>query len=338
MVAIIAIVHGDVQLALISLWNGAFGDVHAVAETLIRATPLCLAGLGVAVAFRAKMFNIGGEGQFLVGTLLASAVAVNCPVTRHLPHGLLIVAMIAGGTLAGALWAALAGALKTWRDVPEVISTIMLNFVAIELFSYLVTGPMERSDLSQPSTELLANVARLPILITGTRLHAGVLVALAAVVVVWFIMRYTVAGFAITAVGDNPEAATLCGYSTARTYVTAMMISGGLCGLAGAVELSGSLFFLPEGYTPGYGYTAVAVALLGRLNPIGVALSAVFFGALSAGSDKMERSAGIAHEVGFVLQAGTLMVLLATQNIKAAAKLPSFIGTMLTSRKPKDKA
>jgi simple sugar transport system permease protein len=232
----------------------------------------------------------------------------------------------------------LAGALKTWRDVPEVISTIMLNFVAIELFSYLVTGPMERSDLSQPSTELLANVARLPILITGTRLHAGVLVALAAVVVVWFIMRYTVAGFAITAVGDNPEAATLCGYSTARTYVTAMMISGGLCGLAGAVELSGSLFFLPEGYTPGYGYTAVAVALLGRLNPIGVALSAVFFGALSAGSDKMERSAGIAHEVGFVLQAGTLMVLLATQNIKAAAKLPSFIGTMLTSRKPKDKA
>lgn len=313
---VIALARGNISLAFSSLWQGAFGSPYAIGTTLVRATPLLLTGLGVAIAFKARMWNIGGEGQFLVGALLASFLATNCPATRSLPMALLLPAMMLGGCLAGAVWALVSGWLKTARNVPEVISSIMLNFVAIELLSYLVNGPMERADHSQPSTEPIANAATLPIIWPQTPLHAGFVLALFAAVVVGVLLTATRMGFAIKVVGANSEAARVAGIRVERTLLAAMLWSGALCGLAGAVELSGVVGFIPEGYSPGYGYQAIAVALLGRLDPIGVVLSALFFGALSAGSDNMERMAGIDHNVGYVIQAVSLLVLLGAQWVR----------------------
>jgi len=312
-VVTIRLAHGDVRLALVSLWQGAFGGNYAIGTTLIKTIPLLLTGLGVAIAFRAQMFNIGGEGQFLVGGLLASFVALNIPATQHLTSPILITLMMLVGVLAGATWAGMAAVLKVSRGVPEVISTIMLNFVAVEVLSYLVNGPMERLDHSQPATDALPDSASLPILWSGTPLHAGLIIALAAAAIVWVMMNRTVLGFSIDIVGANPITARIAGYSVSRTIIVAMLWSGALCGLAGAVELSGVVGFIPEGYSPGYGYTAIAVALLGRLSVVGVVFSALLFGALSAGSDNMERTAGIGHELGYVIQAVALLVLLASQ-------------------------
>ena len=309
----IRLAHGNVELALTALWQGAFGGGYAIGTTLIKTIPLLLAGLGVALAFRAQMFNIGGEGQFLVGGLLASFIALNLPATRSLSPVPLISLMMLGGIAAGALWAGIAAVLKVTRRVPEVISTIMLNFVAAELLSFLVNGPMERLDRSQPATDALPDSASLPIIWTGTPLHAGLIIAIVAAVVVWVLINRTLLGFSIDIVGANPVAARLAGYSVPKTVLVTMLWSGGLCGLAGAIELSGVVGFIPEGYSPGYGYTAVAVALLGRLDVFGVVLAALLFGALSAGSDNMERTAGIGHELGYVIQAVALLVLLASQ-------------------------
>lgn len=313
---VIALARGNISLAFLALWQGAFGSPYALGTTLVRATPLFLTGLGVAIAFKARMWNIGGEGQFLVGALLASFFAVNCPATRSLPASALLPAMMVAGCAAGAGWAFLAGWLKTARNVPEVISTIMLNFVAVELVSYLVNGPMERPDHSQPATEPIGNAATLPIIWQETPLHAGFALALAAAVVVGILMTATRAGFAVKVVGANADAARVAGIRVERTLLVAMLWSGALCGLAGAVELSGVVGFIPEGYSPGYGYQAIAVALLGRLEPAGVVLSALFFGALSAGSDNMERMAGIDHNVGYVIQAVSLLVLLGAQWVR----------------------
>lgn len=312
-VAVIAVARGNIGLAFTALWQGAFGSPYAFGTTLVRATPLLLTGLGVAIAFKARMWNIGGEGQFLVGALLASFLAVNLPATRSLHAWALTPIMLAAGTVAGAAWAGIAGWLKTARNVPEVISTIMLNFVAIELLSYLVNGPMERPDHSQPATEALGASASLPILWQGTPLHAGFPLALVAAIVVGILLSFTRTGFAMKVVGANSDAARAAGIPVERTLLTAMLASGALCGLAGAVELSGVVGFIPEGYSPGYGYQAIAVALLGRLNPLGVVFAALFFGALSAGSDNMERMAGIDHNVGYVIQAVSLLVLLGAQ-------------------------
>ena len=313
-VATIAAAHGDIRLALTALWQGAFGNSYALGTTLVETIPLLLTGLGVAVAFRAQMFNIGGEGQFLVGALLAAALALEFAPARHLPSSELIPSMLLAGAVAGAAWAFVAALLRTARGVPEVISTIMLNFVAVELLSYLVNGPMERPDRSQPATSPLSDAATLPILWSGTPLHAGLIVAAVAAPVVWVMLRRTLLGFAIDIVGANPIAARLAGYSVPRTLISAMLWSGALCGLAGAVVLMDpAVGFIPEGYSPGYGYKAVAVALLGRLNVGGAVLAALLFGALEAGSENMERAAGIGHELGYVIQAVTLLVLLASQ-------------------------
>lgn len=287
-------------------------DLSAITTSLVRACPLLLTGLGVAIAFRAKLWNIGGQGQFLAGALLASYVATACPLSRSLPYALLLSLMMLAGIVAGALWAGAASVLKTSRGVPEVISTIMLNFVAIALLSYLVNGPLQRTDHSQPATEQLSANAILPVLIPQTSLHAGLLIAIAAAIVVWLLLERTLTGFAIRAVGAGPDAAALHGFGIARVTAAAMAWSGALCGLAGAIELSGVLGNLPEGYAPEYGFNAVAVALLGRLQVGGTVAAALFFGALAAGSENMERAAGIPHELGFVIQATLLLALLAT--------------------------
>jgi len=311
---VVALTRVSPVVALNSLREGAFGSLDHFGNTVNRATPLLLTGLGVALAFRARLWNIGGEGQFLVGALAASAVGAYD--LRNLPAVILVPLLMTAGVLAGGLWGGLAGWLRAARGVPEVISTIMLNFIAAEILSYLVHGPMQEASRAQPATEALPLNAELPILLPGTLLHAGCLIALAAAAVVAVFLFGTRAGFALRAVGANPDAAAVAGIDVARTRITAMFLSGALCGLAGAVDLSGLQGTIYEIYSPGYGFTAVAVALLARLSPYGVVASALFFGALQAGSESMERSAGVSSVVVDVLQGGILLILLGSQGVR----------------------
>jgi len=300
--------------ALTALAKGAFGSPYAVADTLTKTTPLLLTGLGVAIAFRARLWNIGGEGQFLVGALAASALGAYA--RKGLPAFILIPLLLLAGAAAGALWAEMAGWMRVARGVPEVISTIMLNFIAAQMLSYLLHGPMQEATRAQPASEALPISATLPTLWAGTTLHWGFPLALVMAGVVAVFLSQTRAGFALRVVGANPEAARVAGMDVDRTRLATMLWSGALCGLAGAVELSGVMGTLYENYAPGYGFAAVAVALLGRLNPWGIIASALFFGALTAGSGSMERTAGISANLSYVLQAGTLLVLLAFQWVR----------------------
>lgn len=313
---VIALAHGDPARSLAALVQGAFGSPYNVGNTLSKTTPLLLTGLGVALAFRARLWNIGGEGQLLVGTVAAAAVGAYA--LKGLPGPLLIPLLLVGGAGAGALWAGLAGWMRIVRGVPEVISTIMLNFVAAQLLSYLVgfRGPLQEASQAQPASEALPPSAMLPNALPASPLHAGFALALVAALVVFAYLHQTRGGFAVRVVGANPDAARVAGIDVERTQLMTMMGSGALCGLAGAVELSGALGQFSADYAPGYGFTAIAVALLGRLNPGGIVLSALFFGALLAGSGSMERSAGVSSVLVYVIQAVALLVLLGSQWVR----------------------
>lgn len=302
-----------VGIALRALWQGAFGSPYDIGNTLNKTTPLILTGLGVAIAFRSRMWNIGGEGQFVVGAI--AGCAVGAYKLQHLPPPVLIPLILLAGAIAGAVWAGIAALMRTRRNVPEVISTIMLNFVAFEVLSYLVHGPMQEADRAQPASESLPDAAMLPVIVRGTTLHAGLWIALAAVAVVLVFLFRTRAGYALRVTGANADAARVAGIDVDRTLLCAMLWSGALCGLGGSVELSGVLGALYESYAPGYGFTAVAVALLGRLHPVGI-VAALFFGALTAGCGSMERIAGVSFALSYVIQAVTLLVLIGFQRVK----------------------
>jgi ABC-type uncharacterized transport system permease subunit len=297
----------DVPNAWSALINGAFGSRYAVfSATLVRAVPLILAGLAVAWAFSAGVFNIGVEGQFLVGAATATATALALPT-----NGLLTPIMaMAAGAAAGAAWAGIAAWLKARFAVLEVISTIMLNFIALQLVAYLVHGPLGDPAGIYPQSPSLPDEARIPRLIAGTRLHAGFVVALAACAIAWYVRTKTAAGFRLRLVGANPEAARIAGrVDVARVASRAFLVSGAIAGLAGAIEVTGVTFALYESISPGYGYTAIAVALLANLNPAGVIVSGIAFGALEAGAAAMQRDAAVPSVIVSVIEAMIILVL-----------------------------
>jgi general nucleoside transport system permease protein len=301
----------DVQRALIALLNGSLGSWYAFGSgTLVRATPLILTGLAVAVAFRAGVFNIGAEGQFVVGAAAGAAAALTLPAPAPRFLGLLVVC--AAGGMAGGAWASIAGVLRIRFHVLEVISTIMLNFVGLHLVSYLVRGPLQEPTHVFPQTQSIANMARLPRLGATTRLHAGFLVAVLACIAAWWILRNTAAGFRLRAVGANPDAARSAGLiDVERVTMRAFLLSGAIAGLAGAVEVSGVTYALYENISPGYGYTAIAVALLARLDPAAVLFTGTLFGVLEAGAAAMQRDAGVPSVVVSVVEAAIILTLIA---------------------------
>lgn len=307
----------DVVRALEALASGAFGSVDAIASgTLVRATPLILTGLAVAVAFQAGVFNIGAEGQFLVGAAAATAAAL---AASGWPAALLLPFVLLAGAMAGAVWAWIAAELRTRFHVLEVISTIMLNFVAAYLVSYLVRGPLQEPTRIYPQTESIVNAARLPSLFAGTRLHLGFVVACAACITTWWMIRYTAAGFRLRAVGANPDAARSAGQIDVNRITTrAFLFSGALSGLAGAIEVSGVTFALYENISPGYGYTAIAVALLARLDAAAVIATGVLFGALEAGANAMQRDAGVPSVVVSIVEAALILLLVTIQRVRIA--------------------
>lgn len=310
----------DATHALVALWNGSLGSGYALtSSTLVRATPLILTGLAVALAFRAGVWNIGAEGQLLAGA--ATATAVGLFVTPLSGPFTVVVALLLGA-LAGAIWAWIAAELRNRFGVLEVISTIMLNFVALYAVGYLVRGPLQEATHVYPQSDPLPALARLPGLIEGTRLHWGFVLALIAAPMIWWVLRYTAAGFRVRLVGQNPEAARIAGrVDVERTAMRVFLVSGALAGLAGAIELTGVTFALYENISPGYGYTAIAVALLAGLDPLGVMATGLLFGALEAGSLSMQREAAVPAVVVNVVEALLVLLILAVVRWRGGSAL-----------------
>jgi general nucleoside transport system permease protein len=283
-------------------------ELALLADALVRSTPLIIAGLAVAFAFRGGVFNIGAEGQLLIGAVAYSTVALIWGST--LGRLTIVVAMFAGA-IAGALWAGIAAFLRRRFHVLEIISTIMLNFIAIHFVSFLVRGPLQEPTRIYPQTESLQPTARLPQLIPGTRLHFGFLIALLLAVAIAWIFARTAVGFRIRAAGASPVAALLAGrINVNRTSTLVFLLSGALAGIAGSIEVSGVTFALYENLSPGYGYTAIAVALIAGLNPLGVVASGIFFGVLETGAIALQREFAVPSSLASIVEAVLILVAL----------------------------
>lgn len=284
------------------------GEMLALlSDVLVRATPLALTGLAVAIAFRGGVWNIGADGQFLAGATLAAWIGVAMGSTHlSLPLALL------GGAVAGAAWAGIAGVLRSRFGVLEVISTIMLNFIAAFGVSYLVRGPLQEPTHVYPQTPTIGDGAQLPVLVPGTRIHAGVLIALALGLAAWWAMRHTAAGFRLRITGANPFAARSAGLvNVERVTMRAFLLSGALAGIAGAVEVCGVTYALYENLSPGYGYTAIAVALLARLDPLWTLAAALLFGILEVAAATLQREASIPSTTAAVVEASVILAVIA---------------------------
>lgn len=304
--------------ALAALWSGGFGSWYALTSaTLVRATPLMLTGLAVALAFRAGVWNIGADGQLLMGAAAAAMVALAWGTS--LGRLALPLALVAG-MAAGAAWAGIAAVLRNRFGVLEVISTIMLNFVALYVVGFLVRGPLQEPTHAYPQSDVIPAAVRMPLLLPGTRLHWGFVLALAAAVGLAWALRRTAAGFRVRAVGQNAEAARMAGgVDVARVAGRVLLLSGALAGLAGALELTGVTFALYEDISPGYGYTAIAVALLAGLDPLGVIATGILFGGLESGALAMQRQASVPVVVVSVVEALLVLIILAVARWRGSA-------------------
>jgi simple sugar transport system permease protein len=308
--ALVAAVGADPIQGLTALFEGSVGSVDALSVTAVRTTPLLLAGLGVALSFRGGLFNIGAEGQLYLGALGATIVGL---WPWSLPGWLHLLLALAAGFVFGALWAAVPGLLRAYRGTSEVVITLMLNYVAIELIGFLVdtkTGPLGERDASFSQSAPIATSATLPILVIGTSLHAGILLAILAAVTLHILMEYTPFGFRVRMVGASPRAARYAGVTISRHLVSIMLLSGGLAGLAGASEILGLRHRLYDRFSPGYGFDAIAVALLAQCHAIGSIATAGFFGALRAGANQLQQATGIETSVILIIQALTVLFVI----------------------------
>lgn len=298
---------GNPLLAFWALFDGAFGGVDSLSEVAVKTCPLLLAGLAVAIAFRTGVWNIGVEGQLVMGGM-AMAVLGSRLGGMNGAVGLCLC-LVAAASMGG-VWAFIAAALKVRRNVNEIISTIMLNFIALGLIGYLVQGPFMEAGGRYPQTDAIVEALWMPRLFPPHRLHAGMVLALAIAGGAQLLLFRTVAGYEMRAAGLNPSAARLAGINVDRRLVFALVLSGALAGLAGAVEVSAITRRMYESFSPGWGFTAIAVALLGRLNPAGVIVAAFFFGALDAGSNAMQRVAGVSSVLVSVIEATVILFML----------------------------
>ncbi len=294
------------------LFQGGFGSVFAWSETLTRAIPLMLTGLAAAVAFKARLFNIGAEGQLYVGALAAVAVGgLHGGTGFDLPPALLFVLMMVAAALAGALLLLGPALLKAKLGVDEVVTTLLLNFIVLLFVSMMLDGPMkDPTALGWPQSVALLPELELSKLIPQTRVHTGLLWGVALALAIWALMKYTVPGFDIRAVGANARAAAFAGVSVTRTVVLVALLSGGLAGLAGAIEVAGRTSYLTLDMSPGYGYSGIVIAMLAGLHPLGVVLGSVFVAGVLVGADSMSRIVGVPTYIADVIVATSLIAVL----------------------------
>jgi simple sugar transport system permease protein len=311
----------DAPEALAALWRGAFGSWYAIGSaTLVRAVPLIVIGLGLAIGFRAGALNIGAEGQFAAGTVAATWVGLQL---ASWPAPFAVLAATAAGATAGMIWIVLPVLLKLRFGVLEVISTLLLNFVAEATVSFLVLGPLQEGKGVYPQSDPIAMAARLPVW-PGSRIHLGLVIGLVLAAGCWLVFSRTRWGFQLRAVGEAPRAAAITGrIRVERVIAVALLSSGAFAGLAGALEISGVTYSLYQNLSPGYGFTAIAVALIARLHPLGVVVAGIGFGALEAGAAGMQREAGVPAVAVSVVQAVVIIAALVSSSRAAMVRVES---------------
>lgn len=290
---------------------GAVGDKFGLSRTAIKTTPLLLAGLGMVVAWRGGLYNIGGEGQFLMGGLGGALIAKLLFRFTAAPSALVTTSIMLGALAGGALWASLAGWLYVKRGVNVVISTILFNFIALQLLGWAVSGPLQESKRQLPLTDLLPDALMLYRPNRQMDLHSGVLLAMLAAVAIHFLLYRTVFGFKLRLVGANQRAARANRINAGAVQVWTMALSGALCGLAGGVEYAGIAGQLGTGFSQGWGFLAIPVALLGNLHPLATIGSALFFGAVFAGSENLARFTPAGTTLIYVVQGAAVLGLVA---------------------------
>jgi simple sugar transport system permease protein len=278
-------------------------------EVLVHAIPLTLIGLGVAFAFRGGFFNIGGDGQLIAGAVLAVFFA---PYLDSWGIAGLLVFLILG-SLGGAALGALAGYLRAWFGASEIIVTIMLNYVMVQMISYLIRGPMQETSRFWPQSYLIPENCFLPVIVQGTRLHAGLFVALTMVIAFAVIQRRTVLGFKSSVLGANPGAAAYAGFRTKILTVVVMAISGGLAGLAGAVEVGGIYQRLQDNMAEGFGLAGIAIALIARLEAAAIPLAACLFGIFFAGTGALQRELALPFPLVWIIEGAVIFAVAAVQ-------------------------
>ena len=306
--------------SFVAMADGSVGSINAISETLTASIPLVLAGLGIGLAFRAGLFNIGAEGQMVIGGLaaaIASFSITGLPMAIHMPLVLII------GLIFGGIYAAIAGFLRAATGAHEVISTIMLNLISFRLLDYLLRQPfIQKEGRSDPISKAVLDTAELPRLLSfidpNLRLHLGLFLMLGAVALVYWLLFRSKLGFAFRISGENPDAARYAGIRAGMTIVIAMAIAGGLAGLAGAAQVTGVLGRATPGFTAGIGFDAIAVALLGRSHPVGILLAGILFGALEAGGRQMQVDAGVSIDMISIIQALIIIFVAAPLLVKRA--------------------
>jgi ABC-type uncharacterized transport system permease subunit len=333
---VIALAGGDPLAAYLGLLQGAFGSAKALSETAVWATPYMFAGLAVALAFQGGLFNIGAEGQLAfgavatawVGYALPARLGMDLPAVVHLPLA------IGAGVLIGALWAAIPGALKAYTGAHEVINTIMMNYIALNLVSYLLNGPMrDPSPLNVIArTPLIAETARIPPIVEGLRLHWGFPLAFGVAALIWWLLWKTTLGFEIRTVGANTAAARYAGIRVQRILILTMALSGALAGLAGVIEVTALNYRHELGFSIGYGFDAIAIALLGKTHPVGVILAALLFGAMRNGATRMQFLTQIPVDIISVIQALILLFVAADAIIRFLYRIRARETRMILTR------
>ena len=306
--------------AYAALWDGAFGSSNAFAETLVKATPLLLVALGICISFRGDVINIGGEGQMIVGAIFATWVGLTF---TDLPGWLVITLAMLAGFLGGAVWGGIPGVLKAYFRVNEILSTVMMNAIAVQLMNYLLRGPMIDPSQAQlaskiPQTAALLDIFRLPRLIP-TRLHLGALIAVILAILVYILLWRTTLGYRIRAVGQNPNAARYAGIKVQRYMVLALLLSGAFSGLAGATQVYGVNYRMitdgsASGFTGSAGFNGIVAALFGQLHPVWSIPASILFGALLVGANKMQRMVQVPSALVIALN-GLVVVFVVSSEI-----------------------
>jgi simple sugar transport system permease protein len=304
---LIALTGSDPITAYRAMLRGAFGGSRQLIETTLKATPLLLIGLGLTVAFKARVWNIGAEGQYFIGALFGSFIALQFP---DLPALILIPAMLMGGVIGGALWGLIPALLRIKRGMSEIISTLMLNYVAIFLIEYMARVPLRDPNGFLPESAQFIKAARLPGLF-GSRIHIGVLIAVAMIPVVYILIWYTPLGFRLRAIGSRASVARFAGVNVEAGIMFVLLFSGALAGLTGIMEVSALHTRLKGGISGGYGFSGILVALLGQLHPVGVLVAAIFFSALTIGAESMHTLTGLPATLANVIQALVVILVLA---------------------------
>jgi len=312
---VFAAVGADVIKAYGVILTEPLKDLIGITEIAVRAIPLTLIALGIAIAFRSGILNIGAEGQMMIGILAASATAIALP---GLPKPLLISLAVLAGAAGGAVWGGIAGLLKARLGVNEILSTVMLNYIAAQFYTFLLRGPMmDPEELvtgsGTPQTVRIPRGAWLDRLLPGTRLHAGAYLALALAVLVFILLWRTTAGFRMRAAGAEAKAARYAGIRVERYLVAAMLLSGAFAGIAGAVEILGVHRRAIEGVSGGYGFTGIVVSLFGGLHPAGIVPASLFFGLLLLGADMTQRLADVPANMVLVLQGAIILAIVSAR-------------------------